>query len=408
MEIPSTTENTGTFGHKRRLADGGFPGDTMVITTRGPHRIDNLQIGQMLYSLNPTTGLLKPKPVTDIQRLDFEDRFRTIRTRRADLSLHPDQPVPYTTKGLDEIRFQRAGDVREKRFYQFINDWKVLHGKPLRQVDITDMLEEYEICATTEVHGLTFRNQLPEGCEPFHHNGFTGWQFDPETFKKYQGDIEAFADEVTIRGGTNQRRRPYKFDGEDFVQLLGWFVTEGSLTETDKSVIVQIAQQTPEHRQTIRELFDRLGITVSVTDSAFSVGTPVYADLLEKLCGNTCREKRLPAFVWTLNHAQKRLLLEVLFWGDGNEYGVYYTTSSHLARDVLCLCLELGIKPRYGRRGEMWQVYTGLTNDGFDATKHTGWEWGTIDRYQLTVEDYSTILVGKNGRFQWISVSAVS
>lgn len=408
MDVPTATESAGIFGDVHRLADGGFTGDTEVITTRGPRRIDTLNIGQMLYSLDPTTGLVKTKPVTDIQRLDFEDRFGTIQTRRADLLLHPDQLVPYTTKGLDEIRFQRAGDLREKRYYQFINDWNILHGTPLRQVDITDIIEDYEICATTEEHGLTFRSQLPDGCEPFHQNGYTGFQFKPETFKQYQGDIEALADEVTIRGGSNQRRRPYKFDGNDFVQLIGWFVTEGSLTETEKSVIVQIAQQTPEHRQTIHELFDRLGITVSVTDKAFSVGASVYADLLEKLCGRTCREMRLPAFVWTLNYAQKRLLLEVLFWGDGNDDGVYYTASSQLARDILCLCLELGIKPRYGRRGEMWQIYTGQTNDGFDSTKHTDWEWGPTDRYQLTVEDYSTVLVGRNGRFQWISVSAIS
>jgi len=362
----------------------------------------------MLYSLNPTTGLVKTKPVTDIERLDFEARFRTIQTRRTDLLLHPDQLVPYTTKGLDEIRFQRAGDLHDQRYYQFINDWQILHGEPLRQVDITELLEEYEICATTEEHGLTFRSELPEGCEPFHQNSFTGFQFKPEMFKQHQGDIEALADEVTIRGGSNQRRRPYRFDGDDFIELIGWFVTEGSLTDAEKSTIVQIAQQTPEHRQTIQELFDRLGITVSTSEKAFSVGAPVYAAVLEKLCGKTSREKRLPAFVWTLSHAQKQLLLEVLFWGDGNDYGVYYTTSSHLARDVLCLCLELGIKPRYGRRGEMWQIYTGQTNDGFDSTKHTDWEWGPRDRYQLTVEDYSTVLVGRNGRFQWISVSAVS
>jgi len=190
--------------------------------------------------------------------------------------------------------------------------------------------------------------------------------------------------------------------------LIGWFITEGSITDTEKSNIVQIAQQVPEHRETLHGLFDRLGITVSVTDDAFSVGASVYADALEKLCGRRSREKRLPDFVWTLSRAQKELLLEVLFWGDGNDYGVYYTSSSQLARDVLCLCLELGIKPRYTEREEMWQIYVSQTNDGFDSTKHIEWEWGPIDRYQLTVKDYSAVLVGRNGRFQWVGVSAVS
>jgi len=94
--------------------------------------------------------------------------------------------------------------------------------------------------------------------------------------------------------------------------------------------------------------------------------------------------------------------------GDGNDWGVYYTSSDQLARDVLQLCVEVGLKPRYGRRNEMWQLYIGQVNDRLSPDRQVS----RIDiescLYRLTVADYSVVLMGRNGKFQWVSVSRVS
>lgn len=98
----------------------------------------------------------------------------------------------------------------------------------------------------------------------------------------------------------------------------------------------------------------------------------------------------------------------MLIAGDGNERQTYYTVSERLANDVLRLCLELGIKPRYTVRKGVWQIYIREINDGFQPAAHLGKKEATQDLYRLTIGDYSVVMAGHNGKFQWVGVSNVS
>lgn len=101
-------------------------------------------------------------------------------------------------------------------------------------------------------------------------------------------------------------------------------------------------------------------------------------------------------------------MLTTLLRGDGNERGTYYTSSDQLAADVLRLCLEVGVKPRYTRRNEMWRVYVRKGNNVFHSSKHVSTRDCQTTLRRLTVDDYSAVMAGRNGRFQWFSVSHVS
>lgn len=391
------------------LSEGGFTGDTEIMTTEGPRVIRDLEAGSQVYAVDVLTGVTKPKSIVDIQRQDYDGPLVSIQSRRADLLVHPDHRIPFTTKGLDYVRIKRAGTLTERREYRFLNDWRAIHGQSLRQVDITDFVSEYEMCAATDCHGHHFRATLPEGCEPCRRNSHFGYFFDPTTFKRYQGDIESIASAVTIHAGPNHHRRPYKFEGDDFLQFLAWFVTEGSVhwMETSDSAIVKIAQENKGHRRSIHALFDRLGIEPTINDRQFEFGSVIFGELVERLCGSGSKNKHLPAFIWSLSRAQKQLVLDVLLWGDGNDRGTYYTASERLAGDVLRLCVELGIKPAYRVRRGVWQVYVRSVNDGLDSTRNVGAEGSNGDIYQLVVRDYSIVLAGRNGKFQWVGVDGV-
>jgi DNA polymerase I len=392
------------------LSDGGFTGDTEVMTTDGPRPISDLASGEQLYAIDPTTRLTKPKELVEVQRCNYEASLISIQSRRSDLRVHPKQRIPYTTKQIDTVRIQRAGNLSEKREYRLLNEWKTTHSQGLRQVDITDYVSEYEMCAATDCHGHSFRAALPDGCEPCRRNSHIGYFFDPATFKRFQADIESIAADVTIHGGPNHRRGPYKFDGDDFIQLLAWYITEGNVSwkETSDSAQVKIAQESKEYRRSIASLFTRLGIETCETDRHFQFGSVIFGELLERFCGSGSKNKHLPEFIWSLSQAQKQLILEVLLWGDGNDRGTYYTASERLAGDVLRLCTELGIKPAYRTRRGVWQVYVRSVNDGLDSTRNVGLADSPGDLYQLTLRDYSFVLAGRNGRFQWIGVGGVT
>jgi DNA polymerase I len=305
----------------------------------------------------------------------------------------------------------RAGSFAEREYYRFIKEWYPPRQERLDTIDITDHLKTFQARATTDRHGNTFRAALPAGCEPSYVNSHSGYHFDAVTFKRYQSEIEAVADEVSVREGLNQRTRPYRFDGDDFIEFIGWFVTEGSIHWRDgkRTATVFIAQDTPKYRRQIRALFGRLGISVSETPKRFAFGSMLFGVLLKSMCGKDSRTKRLPQFVWRLSTEQKRLLLDTLLAGDGSRNRIYYTISERLAHDVLRLALELRYKPRYTRRESgCWRVYLSRGNNCFRASKALSSVDSRTLLYQLVIEDFSAVIAGRDGRFQWIGVSGVT
>lgn len=393
-----------------KLSNGGFSSDMKVMTTNGPVRVSELAVGDDVYALDPVSRVVKLKPITAIRSVSYDGELITIETQRADLCVAADHRIPFRTEARSEIRFERAGDLENRSYYKFINSWQTLPRERLETVDITGFVDEFEICASSAVHGHTFRAALPDGCEPLRNNGHSGYHFDAETFKQYQSAIETAADKVMIRAGPNHRRRPYQFEGDDFIEFLGWFITEGSVywSSSSDTAQVKLAQETETHRQSIASLFDRMELPVHSDRRKFEFSSKVFGQLLEDLCGVGSKHKRLPALVWNLPPEQKQLLLNVLLAGDGNDRQTYYTASDRLANELLRLCLELGIKPRYTRRDDIWQIYVRKVKDGLQSAKHVDRIGGGEDLYRLTVADYSVVLAGQNGKFQWIGVSEVS
>lgn len=406
----TSTESSVSDSQSIHLSEGGFTGDMKLFTVDGPIAVADLAVGTLVYALDPTTTLIKLKPITAIERVPFDGDLVAIETKRADIRVAPGHRIPHYKRCSWALRFKPARALRELAYYKFVNEWRRLPGRRLDTVDITDFVDDYEISASFEEHGHTVRATLPEGCEPVRNNGHTGYHFDAETFKQYQDKIEAMATEVTIRHGPNHHRRPYRFDGDDFIQFLGWFVTEGSVywSESSDTAQVQLAQKDERYRQSIRDLLERMGLLAYSNESYSGFSSKVFGRLLEDLCGVGSHNKRLPALVWDLHEDQQRLLLDVLLWGDGNDRGTYYTASDRLAYDVLRLCLELGVKPRYTRRRGVWQIYINTTNDGFQSAKHVRRIESNETLYRLTVADYNMVMAGRNGKFQWIGVSSVS
>ncbi len=388
----------------------GFAADMELFTPCGPVRVDQLSVGDTVYALNPATRLAKPKPIVACDRVNPDTPLVTISTRSADLCVGPDQPIYYRTEAIARPRVVAARNLTDRVYYKFPGTWRTPPGDPLTTVDVTDLTDSYEARLWSDAHGNTVRAALPEGCEPVRHNGHSGYYFAPATFKRYQDAIETVADTVAICGGSNSRGRPYRFDGTDFLRFLGWFITEGSVVWTSPrdTAEIRFAQKTPRYRAVLRSLFDRMGLLVAVSDSGLSFGSTVYAELLERLCGARSATRHLPWFVWDLSLSQKRVLLDTLLAGDGNEHGTYYTASEQLACDALRLATDLGFTPRYGQRDGIWRIYLSHSPDGFRSDRNVERVSTTTPLVRLAVQDYPAVLTGRDGTFQWIGVSRVA
>lgn len=391
------------------LSSGGVPGDTEVLTTEGPVSIANLTEGDEVYALNPSTGVSKIKSITAIEKFPYRGEVIRLEARRVNQVFHPDHQIPYRTKSFPMVRFQRAGDVHSREKYRFINSWRPKPSPRIDIIDVTEFLEEYQICATAEP-AREFRNSLPEDCEPTGYTTNSGFLFDSVTFVRHRDVIESNADETFIREQKRHMRRPYRFNADDFIRLIGWFVAEGSVTWSPNRTTcqIQVSQQVDEHRIRIKKLFERIGIEVCECENGFYFGSKLFGRLLEKLCGCGSYSKRLPDFIWNLAPEQQELLLRVLIRGDGNSQNMYFTVSDQLKDDVLRLCMEIGVKPRYVYRDDLWEVYTNTVNDRFSSSTHAVRQSFDGTMFRLTVDDYSLVMGGRDCKFQWMCVSAIS
>jgi DNA polymerase I len=407
--------SSSTRGEPLDTGQGGFVSDTEIISERGAVAITDLEPGDRVYALDPSTRIVKLKPVTEIGARQYHGRVYDISARRTALRVAPSHPILYETKSKYPPRFRPAHRLDEYEENILVSDWRTPPREAPDEVDVTDFLNDFEACVSYDCHGHTFRAALPEGCEPIGRNQWTGYRFDAATFKRHQAALEELGAEVWIRDGTSHWRMPYRFQVDDFVQLIGWYVTEGSVTwrKNRDTAEIKIAQTKTDPREKIDALLNRMGFAPNRQPKGFKFGSKLYGRLLEALGGTDCRDKHLPDFVWNLPTEQQELLLQTLMDGDGNDLQTYYTTSDKLARDVCRLCTELGIKPRHEWRTRrehtsIWEIYISRITDQVKYSSQVSELLSSGSLFRLTVRDYPAVLAGRNGRYQWIGANAVS
>lgn len=125
------------------------------------------------------------------------------------------------------------------------------------------------------------------------------------------------------------------FDAGDFMELMGWVLSEGCCIRRDRAV--QIAQNKPEGRERIQALLDRMQIHYRSDRQAF-VLSGVYPIFEEQ---GYSYEKFVPRPLLNLSRPLLSRLLESLMLGDGSDR-TYYTISPQLADDVQEIGVRLG------------------------------------------------------------------
>lgn len=149
-----------------------------------------------------------------------------------------------------------------------------------------------------------------------------------------------------------------------FLELLGWFLSEGSVVDRDKAF--QISQEKPDNQRRIRELLDACGFKATWTASQATVYAADWWGYFRQF--GRCRDKFVPPFVKELPPEPLARFFVTLVAGDGHlskngESGTYYTFSKALADDVAEIALKLGkivsmhSRARANRIGREYQVH---------------------------------------------------
>ncbi|MBB6051601.1 1-hydroxy-2-methyl-2-(E)-butenyl 4-diphosphate synthase [Armatimonas rosea] len=153
---------------------------------------------------------------------------------------------------------------------------------------------------------------------------------------------------------------------EDFLRLAGYFAAEGSLGGRNgipRQVFLTFGSDEPELAQDARDIFCRLGASVSLRErpERNTIETVVHstewATLFAQLFGRRAENKHFPQWMLTLPKTQQVTLLRTLWLCDGYTGVVrgypratYVTVSRQLAYQVHQLLLRLGIPVTLVRR----------------------------------------------------------
>ena len=410
-----------------------FTPDTEVVTPDGVQPITELEAGDAVYSLDPDTEEMEVKTVEETHAYpDYRGDLVDIETSKMDFRVTPNHRMlvrKNETNGITEdgYSFVEAGNLDRATNYELPHDWDGPDGERVDEVDLTELIDgEYEVWVRPSVHGHTFTAELgwtPRRV-PKADVGQTGYVFAAEEFEEHREYVESVCETSFVHRESGRKWIPRTFDGDDFLELLAWYVTEGNVYTSEEkrfgdnrrgsATKIQIAQNAvadggDSHHGTIGQLLDRMGLDYYVDDRGYQFTSKLLGDLLQDRCGDGSFEKQIPDRVFEANAGQKRAFLETLIDGDGDRQSGswrYTTSSERLRDDVLRLCTHLGLTANYNRDSGSWRIY--VTEDSKNTLRmHRSGDRSTAEDgvYCVTVEDNHTLLAGRNGKFQFVGQS---
>ena len=418
-----------------------FTPDTDVLTPDGIRNIRDLDIGDEVYSLDPETMQMEVKPVTETHAYpDYEDELVEMETDKIDLGVTPNHRMlvrKNESNGIswdeDDYRFVEAGDLDRATNYELPHDWEGPEGSRVDEIDLTELLDDYEVWVRPEVHGHTFAAEIGYYPDKVKKDdvGAEGYVFSAEEFEEHREYIDDVAEQCFVHAEANRKWIPRTYDGDDFLELLAWYITEGNVYTSEEkqfgdklrgsATTVQIAQDAPvatdggsgdapaSDHAAIGDLLDRMGFDYYVDDRAYQFTSRLLGRFLEESCGADSFQKRIPDLVFDAASEQKRRFLEVLIDGDGDRQPNswrYTTSSDRLRDDVLRLCAHLGLTANYSKNSGSWRIY--VSEDSKNTLRmHRSGSRSEADAgvYCVTVEDNHTLLAGRNGTFQFVGQS---
>ena len=411
-----------------------FTPDTEVLTPSGLRGIRELEVGDEVYSLDPETMAMEVKPVVETHAYpDYRGELVDIETSKMDFRVTPNHRMlvrKNERNGIseEEYSFVEAGELDAATNYELPHDWDGPGGEPLKTVDITELLDgEYEVWANNEVHGHTLAAEVGWYPDKVVRQavGDTGYVFSAEEFERHREYLDEVCSEFYVHKERGRKWVPRFYDGDDFLDLLAWYITEGHVYSSSeetfgenrrgRSTTVGIAQDAiadggvEDDHTAIRELLDRMGLDAYVDENGFQFTSRLLGELLATTCGDGSANKRVPEFVFGFSRRQKRRFLDTLISGDGEwqaDSWRYSTASEQLRDGVLRLCAHLGLTTNYNQDSGVYRIYTDETSKN-TLRMHRSAERTTAEDgvYCVTVEDNHTLLAGRNGKLQFVGQS---
>ncbi|MEF8821907.1 MAG: 3'-5' exonuclease, partial [Halovenus sp.] len=402
-----------------------FSEDTDILTPEGAKNITEMEVGDPVYTLNPETFECEIKPVAETHQ--YENTYGELHHLSGnthDFKITENhQFLVSSERGWDEqtpddFVFEEYRDITDGERFAFPQHHPI-DGRTPERFDLSKEIDDGHVVMYYEDDLRSFRNSMPAAVtselELVHGSAGVldiqkkvGKYLVPiDVFHEHRSVIEQHADHLFLKYGRQHRETPLSFAMENWLELLGWFVTEGSLDQTNGYVTLH--QDDSAGRDAICDLLDRMEINYNTDGRGVNISNQYLVEWLEQNCGDGYGEKHLPSLVFDLDSSLLKILLTTMIRGDGSRtdsgLGKFWTKSDQLKDDIVDIAVRCGQKPTVSKQSDgTWYVSIGKRGSFKKSTNATV-EDHDGDVYCVTAEDNHVVLAGRNGHYQWIGQS---
>ncbi len=351
-----------------------FSDDTQVLTQSGFKNIKDFKKGDKIYTLNPETHEVEITKVTMTQKYHTDELFK-FKSKSVDFLVSPEHKI----YGRTSTDFQlKPAEWFRKRI-----------GRPYGMIRL----------ARHKVYNKTSNaSSYPE-------------EFSMHPFI----DSDHIVKDNKVRDYTHPHSKPFpiQYKSEDMIEFMGWFITEGCITQSfpkyrthGQIIISQDIQANPEYYNQIVNLLTRMGIPFGHSKFGCFFTSRLFSNFITQEIGNGSGVKHLPKFVFddAFPMAWRKLLFDTLMKGDGHKHGRRYSTKSEtLKDDMLHLCFLLGHRAQARFYDQCWRVniQTGNRNPSVKY-KDISIRKTDADVFCITTQKNHIVYAGRNGTFNWI------
>lgn len=399
-----------------------FTDNTDVLTEDGIKKITEIKIGEKLYSINPETKEVSLQEVESTQSFDFDGKLIKIRGRNLDFEVTPEHRFLLSKqKSKDKYCWITAREIIEQnfkshRYFPPIKQ-KISGNKPLFFELLPYLSEDQEIWVYGDIN--KFRKEIGKipndriiGKSSTHSCNHRVGKLEDEhwilSLKQYRNKLEKIESNFNLK--LKEKRKcngglPLRLKMDDFINLMGWYISEGSFTGNRIDIAQSIKSK---YRKEIEKLFIRLGLSFSSSTDKIRSSEAILGKILADECGKSSHTKKIPQWVFSLDSSLLEILFDSLMKGDGSQFRIYHTVSKKLAEQLIQLSLHIGFIANYYqyRNRNTYtvvvrksQLKNSFTNKNLSLKRFKG------KVYCVRVKNNHTILAGINKKFQFVGQS---
>jgi DNA polymerase I len=359
-----------------------FSGDHDVLTPKGIKNIKDFKIGDPVYTLNPETQKAELDNVIRVYEYDYKGDMYKFENRGVDWIVTPNHRIfykkHYKRKTRGKLFWEEASDIYNRGKLNLPDICPMPDNRSSNNIDLFDYIDNKKI--EEHIDGIKHIK--------------TSFYHSKNTYKSI----------------------PRYFNKEDFMKLLGIYISEGCLhyIKNSNSFIITLSQSmkvNSENCKKIEEFLNNMKLEwKNYTTKEYKICSRLLYKFLEEYCGKGSYNKKIPSFVWEFDNKYLKVLYDYLMMGDGDKSGFRYSTvSKTLAKDFLYLCLRLGINAKmYYQTDCKCKTYRIRIRDGL-VNSISKKDRQIIDYagkvYCIECEKNHIIMAGRNNKLKWISQS---